>query len=338
MLLPSQSLESEPSICAAMSSRIHRSVMIDEVVRGLGAARGGLFFDGTLGLGGHSEALLRSHPAARVIGVDRDREAVDEARRRLAEFGARFDGEQLDFREAPSFLRGRGVEQLGGALLDLGVSSIQLEDRGRGFSFQLDGPLDMRMDRRQRTTAEHFVNQLPEGELADLIYRYGEESASRRIARHIVRARADGPIETTRQLATIVLRAVPAPRRTHIHPATKTFQALRIAVNEELRGLDDFVLEIIRMLSPGARLAVISFHSLEDRIIKESFRRATGQCQCAARVPPGRVSERCPGCGAEDLVQILTRKPLQPSAGEIEQNTRARSAKMRICERLLVEA
>lgn len=321
-----------------MSLGIHRSVMVREVLQALRPERGGLFFDGTVGSGGHTEALLLYDPAIRVIAVDRDEEAIASARGRLRGFGGRFEAVHLDCREAPTVLRTRGINQLDGALLDLGVSSLQLEDPNRGFSFQSEGPLDMRMDRRQPLTARQLVNGLPEEELSDLLYKLGEERDARRIARQIVRARAQRGIETTRQLVEIVAQAVRYRHRSQIHPATKTFQAIRIAVNEELRGLGELLHELVRLLGPGARLAVISFHSLEDRIVKRSFRLAAGECQCPSQRSYPRMEGRCPICGAERLAEMVPRKPIRPSAEEIETNPRVRSAKLRVCERRLARA
>ncbi|MBI4469710.1 MAG: 16S rRNA (cytosine(1402)-N(4))-methyltransferase RsmH [Acidobacteria bacterium] len=317
-----------------MTALVHRSVMVDEIIQALQPNLGGLIMDGTVGGGGHSEALLEAHPSVRVIGLDRDAEAIETAARRLARFGDRFQAFHLDYREAPEFLAARGVVSLDGALLDLGLSSGQVDDPARGFSFQLEGPLDMRMDRRQMVTARQLVNELTEKELSDLIFRYGEEPAARRIARQIVRAREEQPIETTRALAAIVARASRPFSRQRIHPATRTFQAIRIAVNHELDGLCELIKALIPMIAPGRRLAVIAFHSMEDRIVKQSFRWADGECQCRVGLFDLQPADRCPVCGAGRRVKILTRRPILPSSGEVERNPRSRSAKLRVCERM----
>ncbi len=263
--------------------------------------------DGTVGLGGHAAALLRaSAPDGRLLGLDRDTETLERARRALEIFGARARLEAGDYRQIPERL---GHERAQGVLLDLGVSSAQLDDAERGFSFQADGPLDMRMDRRQGETAAEVVNHLPEKELADLIYAYGEERRSRRIARAIVRARERAPLRTTTELAEVVRRASPVRRgaRRGLHPATRTFQALRIHVNRELEGLGEALERIAGCLAPEGRLAVIAFHSLEDRAVKTTFR---------------ELSRR--GC------RLVTKKPVRPSETETRENPRARSARLRV--------
>jgi 16S rRNA (cytosine1402-N4)-methyltransferase len=272
-----------------------------------------------------------------VIGVDRDDEAIRAATQRLSHFGGRFRAVQAHFKEIGDVLTRLGIDQVSGILVDLGVSSMQLEQVERGFSFQHEGPLDMRMDRRQTRTAADLVNTLPEKELADLIYRFGEERSSRRIARAIVHERARQPIETTTRLAAVVARACRGPQRGRIHPATRTFQALRIAVNNELEGLDTFIKSAIDLLKPEGRLAVISFHSLEDRIIKRSFRLYAGQCQCStegAFFQMDTPQDGCPRCGAQRLVQVITFKPVTPTETEVIMNPRARSAKLRAVRKL----
>jgi 16S rRNA (cytosine1402-N4)-methyltransferase len=306
--------------------QLHRPVMLKEALAYLAAADGGLFIDATLGLGGHTEALLRASPLGRVIGLDRDAEAMELARRRLAEFGARFEAVHTDYRQIKRVLLEKKIESVAGLLADLGVSSFQLETPERGFSFQAGAwPLDMRMDRTQRVTAADLVNGLGERELADLIWAYGEERASRRIARRIVEARARAPIVTTAQLADLVVRAIGHAGR--IHPATRTFQALRIAVNRELEGLEDFVADAVDLLEPNGRLVIITFHSLEDRLIKRAFKFQSGECLCPPQQPDCR-------CGATRRVELLTRKAVRPSDDEIENNPRARSAKLRACRKL----
>ena len=265
---------------------------------------GGLWVDGTVGLGGHAAAVLRATaPDGRLRGFDRDGETLARARETLAPFGDRARLEQADYREIPERL---GEARADGILLDLGISSVQLDDPERGFSFQTDGPLDMRMDRQEGETAADLVNHLPEKELADLIYAFGEERASRPIARGIVRARDRAPIRTTAELADIVRRAAPYSRRRGFHPATRTFQALRIGVNRELDGLGEALEQIAGCLAPTGRMAVIAFHSLEDRAVKITFRALAGRGYT-----------------------ILTRKPLRPSETETRSNPRARSARLR---------
>jgi len=264
--------------------------------------------DGTVGLGGHAAAILRaSAPDGRLLGLDRDGETLARAKEALAPFGERARLEQGDFREIPRRL---GSERASGILVDLGISSAQLDDPERGFSFQADGPLDMRMDRERGETAADFVNRLPERDLADLIYQYGEERASRRIARAIVAARDREPIRTTRALAEIVRRASPRSGRPGLHPATRTFQALRIHVNRELEGLGPALEAAARCLAPQGRLAVIAFHSLEDREAKTTLRAL-----------------------AREGFRLLTKKPIRPGEDEVRRNPRARSARLRVLAR-----
>lgn len=309
----------------------HRPVLLNESLRLLAPERGGLFLDATLGLGGHSEAILEAAPDARVVGFDRDSEALAFATNRLARFGPRFRAVHSDFREAAGVLAGAGEREVSGVLADLGVSSLQFDSPARGFSFRHDAPLDMRMDAGgDEETAAELLARLPEEEIARIIYEYGEERRSRRIARWIVQRREEGrPVETTKDLADMVARAAGHKQRgeQRIHPATRTFQALRIAVNRELEGLGEFVEASIDLLTAGGRLAVISFHSLEDRIVKHTLRRLAGGCECDSRAPV------CT-CGARRAVEILTRRPVVASEGELEENPRARSAKLRACEKL----
>lgn len=310
---------------------IHRPVMPVESLACLDAGKGGLFIDATLGLGGHTELILQASPGNRVIGFDRDAEAIELAKQRLAEFSGRFEAVHSDYRQVKTVLREKGIEPVAGILADLGVSSFQFDTLERGFSFKTDGqtdaPLDMRMDRSQGQTAADLVNELSERELADVIFEYGEERASRRIARAIIAARAKAAITTTRQLAELVVRAVHQQGHWKIHPATRTFQALRIAVNRELEGLDQFVADAVDLLEPGGRLAIIAFHSLEDRIIKQSFRFQSGICVCPSSQPVCQ-------CGTAKRVDVLTRKAIQSSEAEIAENPRARSAKLRACQKL----
>lgn len=291
----------------------HVPVLLTETLGYLRPERGGLFVDCTVGLGGHTHALLEAG-ASRVIGFDRDTRALDIARTRLAGWGDRVELVHTDYRAFDAVLDARGVRTVDGALADLGVSSMQLDSEGRGFSFQRDEPLDMRMDTSQGPTVADLLAATHERDLADIIYQYGEERHSRRIARAIVEARIEAPIVGTGQLATIVRRAVPHRGYQRIDPATRTFQALRIWVNRELDGLDRFIESLIQRLAVGARLVAISFHSLEDRIVKHTL----------------RAFER----GAVQAIQILTKKPIVAGDAELDRNPRARSAKLRAAERV----
>ncbi|HEX8352915.1 MAG TPA: 16S rRNA (cytosine(1402)-N(4))-methyltransferase RsmH [Pyrinomonadaceae bacterium] len=307
----------------------HRPVLLFEAVNLLAPERGGLFVDATLGLGGHSEALLEASPDTRVLGIDLDREAIRLASERLARFGTRFRAAHANFREIERVLEDAGEREADGILADLGVSSLQFDSPERGFSFRHDAPLDMRMDAGGAgETAAELLERLPEEEIARVIYEYGEERKSRRIARWIVERRERGePLRTTAELAGLVARAVGYKRGDRIHPATRTFQALRIAVNGELEGLDQFVETAVGLLQTQGRLAVISFHSLEDRVVKRALRRLSGYCECDRRVPA------C-ACGARKAVEVLTRRPQTPNEQEVEDNPRARSAKLRACLKL----
>ncbi len=307
----------------------HRPVLLHETVQLLAPERGGLFVDATLGLGGHSEAILQASPQARVVGIDRDREALEYARRRLALYEARCRLVHADFREIERVLAEAGAQAASGVLADLGVSSLQFDTAARGFSFRHSAPLDMRMDARgDEETAAELLARLPEEEIARIIFEYGEERKSRRIARLIVERREEGrPVETTVELAELVARAVGYKRTDRIHPATRTFQALRIAVNRELEGLSEFIETAVDLLQPQGRLCVISFHSLEDRIVKRTLRRLSGQCECNPRAP------LCT-CGARRAVELLTRKPVTATDAEVSENPRARSAKLRAARKL----
>ena len=295
-----------------MADRVHEPVLTAEVMALLAAERGGLFVDCTVGLGGHTQALLEAG-ASKVLGLDRDRDALRMAGERLNAFGERVELVHADYRDLPRVLDERGVAGVAGALADLGVSSMQLDAEGRGFSFRRDEPLDMRMDRSQGPTAADLLRQAGEEELANVIFEHGEERYSRRIARAIVAARRTTEIATTGQLAQLVRRAVPHRGYQRIDPATRTFQALRIWVNRELEQLDEFLGTACSRLLTGARLVVITFHSLEDRIVKHAFR----------ALAQGRAA-----------LQVLTKRPIVPGDAEIERNPRARSAKLRAIERL----
>jgi 16S rRNA (cytosine1402-N4)-methyltransferase len=306
-------------------------VLLAESVGYLAPERGGLFVDATLGLGGHSEALLEAAAPVRVLGIDRDPEALQFAHGRLAGFGERFRAVRANFKEIAGVLRDAGEREVSGVLADLGVSSLDAAERG--FSFRHHAPLDMRMDAQgDEETAAELLARLPEEEIARIIFEYGEERKSRKIARWIVERREAGrAIQTTSELADLVARAVGYKRTDRIHPATRTFQALRIAVNQELEGLEAFLEASVDLLQPSGRLVVISFHSLEDRIVKRALRRLAGQCECDRRLPV------CT-CGARRAVEILTRRPVTPTEAELNENPRARSAKLRACRKLEIVA
>lgn len=291
--------------------------------------RGGVFVDATLGMGGHSELILQSSPESRVIGFDQDAEALELATRRLKPFGDRFKGVRANFESIAQVLSDLGITEADGILADLGVSSLQLDKPERGFSLRHDAPLDMRMNVSDgRETAAQLLAGHSEQDLADIIYRFGEERASRKIARRIVERRKAGrPVETTAELAELVRSVVRVGPKERTHPATRTFQALRIAVNDELGVLKAFIDRAIDVLAADRVLAIITFHSLEDRIVKQAFQVASGKCQCPPRIP------QCV-CGARRKVEILTRKPVTAGADETERNPRARSAKLRAVRRV----
>ncbi len=306
----------------------HRPVLLKETLNYLVPERGGLFVDCTVGLGGHSEAILKSSPDTRILGLDLDPAALEYSRQRLAPFGQRFRAVHANFRKIETVLREAGEGEAAGILVDLGVSSLQFDSPERGFSFRFDAPLDMRMDPATGPTAADLLQQLPEAEIARIIFDFGEERHSRRIARRIVERREQGqPVMTTAELAELVRVAVGSRKRQQIHPATRTFQALRIAVNNELEGLGQFVETAVDLLTPEGRFVAISFHSLEDRIVKRELRRLSGQCECPPRLPV------C-SCGARKVIEILTRRPVAPSDREVHENPRARSAKLRAARKL----
>ena len=312
----------------------HRPVLLRETMELLAPERGGLFVDCTVGLGGHSESILEAAPETRVVGIDRDASALSSAGERLARFQDRFRLVHADFRELDRILNDLGETEPAGILADLGVSSLQFDSPTRGFSFRFDAPLDMRMDAEgSEETAADLLLRLSEEEIAAIIFNYGEERNSRRIARWIVENREQGKaITTTRELADLVARAAGKRKNWQIHPATRTFQALRIAVNRELENLAQFVSTAIDLLQVDGRFAVISFHSLEDRIMKQELRRLSGYCQCDARSRSGFCT-----CGAKRVVEILTKRPVVPDEFEIEINPRSRSAKLRACRKLVPE-
>lgn len=304
--------------------------MPDEVVRFLAPKPGGIYLDGTLGGGGHAALIAeRCIPEGGVlIGIDQDREALEAAGRRLAGYESGVRLLHGNFSELERHLATLGIERLDGFLLDLGVSSHQLDSAGRGFSFQQDAPLDMRMDTSSGATAAELLNGLPEQELERIIRDYGEERWARRIAAFIVKARGTAPLERTLQLADIVKGAIPKAKwEERIHPATRTFQALRIAVNRELESLEQGLRAAIERLNPEGRGVVISFHSLEDRIVKQTFRDYASGCICPRHLP------LCV-CGRKPRVRLLTGRPVTATEEEIAGNPRARSAKLRAIEKL----
>jgi 16S rRNA (cytosine1402-N4)-methyltransferase len=308
----------------------HRPVLLEEAVAALQPRPGGRYLDGTFGGGGHTRALLEaSAPDGIVLALDADPAAVDRAFALQQDPGVaeRLIPVRANFADLADVVRERGISPLDGILLDLGLSSFQLDQPERGFAFRQEGPLDMRFDPDQGTPASELVNTLPERELADLIWRYGEEPGSRRIAQAITRERKHAPIETTTRLAAIVAGALGGRRGRDIHPATRTFQALRIATNEELTALEAALLGVLDVLAPGGRLVVISFHSLEDRIVKRFIERESSGCVCPPEIPI------CV-CGHSPRLHKITRRAVRPDAAERNANPRARSAVLRVAERL----
>jgi 16S rRNA (cytosine1402-N4)-methyltransferase len=309
---------------AVQAENVHASVLLAETIELLAPKPGDVFVDATLGLGGHTQALLETEATLRVIGIDQDIEAMQLAKERLKQFGDRVEFRQGNFADIRKL-----ADSADGILADLGVSSLQFDSETRGFSFRFDAPLDMRMDAEgEDETAAELLERLSEEEIANIIYGYGEERFSRRIARRIVERRNSGsPVRTTKELAELVERSVPRKPKDKIHPATKTFQALRIAVNRELEVLERFLKDSIDLLRPNGRLAIISFHSLEDRMVKQAFLKASGKCQCPPRIP------QCI-CGAAKQVEILTKKPITAGDDELDVNPRSRSAKLRAVRKL----
>ena len=308
----------------------HQPVLMNQTLNSLKLRPGGVYLDGTLGGGGHTEAILQAaEPDGTVIGLDQDDEALAAASQRLKPFGERFCPIRANFAEMEQVLAAEGIAGLDGVLLDIGVSSHQLDEPDRGFSYMQDGPLDMRMDRRGGQTAADLVAELSESELANLIYRYGEEKFSRRIARRIVEQRAQTPIESTKQLAELISAAIPAAqrRKEKQHPAKRTFQALRIAVNDELGVLERGLVAAFASLKSGGRLSVITFHSLEDRIVKNYFAGLAKGCECPPEFPV------CV-CGKQPQALLITRHPQTATEDELQSNPRARSAKLRTVEKL----
>ena len=307
----------------------HKSVLLEECMEGLNIHPQGIYIDGTAGGAGHSKEIAsRLGEGGRLIALDQDEAAIRTATERLSVFGDRATVVRSNFREVGSVCEMLGIEQIDGMLLDLGVSSYQLDTAERGFSYQADAPLDMRMDMRNELTAYHVVNEYSEERIKRILFDYGEERFSGRIASAILKARGSSPIRTTGELVRIVKSAIPAAARDggH-HPAKRTFQALRIEVNSELDVIEPAIQAAVRMLRPGGRIAIITFHSLEDRIVKQTFADLASGCTCPKSFPV------CV-CGKKPLVKVITRKPILPSEAELNENPRSRSAKLRVAERL----
>ena len=302
----------------------HIPVLYQDIIHALQPRSGGSYVDCTLGAGGHAQGILEaSQPDGKLLGLDLDPQAIAIAEKRLASFGERVRIERASYVEISRVLESIGWKGVNGIVFDLGVSSMQFDTPERGFSFQQEAPLDMRFGPDSPISAAELVNQMSEAELAEIIFRYGEDRNARRIARAIVRAR---PLETTRQLAAVVAGAGGA--RDHLHPATRTFQALRIAVNEELKSIETALPQAVQALNKGGRVAVISFHSLEDRIVKDYINQESTDCLCPPRQP------QCT-CGHKASLKKITRKPIVPAEAEIAENPRARSAKLRIAEKIV---
>jgi len=324
-------LEQEAGLSGEGGGRgfFHQPVMLEEVLASLKPKPGGIYVDCTVGGGGHSREVLRlTAPGGCLIGLDRDPYALEHARQYLADYRQRATLVKENFIRLPQVLKELGITAVDGILYDLGVSSAQLETAQRGFSYMTDGPLDMRMDPEEPVTARQLVNNLPEAELANLIWRYGEERWAKRIAAFIVREREYGSIETTGHLVNVIKQAIPARgRRQGPHPAKRTFQALRIAVNRELDVLAQALKEAVAFLKPEGRLCVITFHSLEDRIVKESFRKMAASCTCPPDFPVCVCSSRA-------RLRLVAPHFLTPPAMEVERNPRSRSARLRVAEKV----
>jgi len=307
----------------------HESVLEREVIQNLNLLGGSLIVDGTLGDGGHTELLLKNTTSVRVLGIDRDMRAIERAEKRLAPFRDRITLVHGNFSDIKTILKKINVMNVDGLLLDLGVSSPQLDLPDRGFSFMRNGPLDMRMDSSQKITAADLLVELPDEELVSVIKEYGEERFSKKIVRAIRQAQKQSAIKTTLQLSNIISSVIHASRQTKIHPATRTFQALRIAVNGELEHIKKTLRDSVDVLRESARVIVISFHSLEDRIVKNFFKTEEKGCVCPPKIPI------C-SCGHKQRLKIITRKPIVPAVEEVRRNSRASSAKLRVAERVYV--
>lgn len=305
----------------------HYSVMLTETIEGLAVKPDGIYVDGTLGGAGHSSVIASKLTSGRLIGIDQDGDAIEAATKRLEPYKERVTIVRDNYENIPSVLNRLGIEKVNGILLDLGVSSYQLDTAERGFSYMADAPLDMRMDDRMEKTAGDIVNGYSESELFHIIRDYGEDSFAKNIAKHIVQKRAEKPIETTGELVEIIKQSIPAKiRMSGGHPAKKTFQAIRIELNRELQVLSDSLSEMTERLAPGGRLCIITFHSLEDRIVKNAFKKAENPCIC----PPGLPV--CV-CGRKPVGKIITKHPIVPGEKELNENSRSASAKLRIFEK-----
>ena len=306
----------------------HKSVLLEETIDGLRVKPDGIYVDGTLGGAGHAQEVCRRLSAkGRFIGIDQDQDAIVAASERLSAYGDRVQIIRSNYCYMANELKNLGIQKVDGIVLDLGVSSYQLDNEERGFTYRVDAPLDMRMDQRQKMTARDIVNDYSESELYRVIRDYGEDRFAKNIAKHIVAERAKGPIETTGQLNEIISHAIPMKiQKTSGHPSKRTFQALRIELNHELDVLRDTLDDMIDLLNPGGRLCIITFHSLEDRIVKSSFRKNENPCICPSHFPV------CV-CGNVSKGKVITRKPILPSEEELAVNSRSKSAKLRIFER-----
>lgn len=305
----------------------HYSVLLKETIENLNIKENGIYADGTLGGGGHSlEILKRLSKEGKHFGIDQDDAAIEAAGERLSDYRDRLTLIRSNYCNMKTVLSEHGVEKVDGIVLDLGVSSYQLDTEERGFSYRFDSPLDMRMDRRQSLTAKEIVNEYPEMELYRIIRDYGEDQFAKNIAKHIAQARMEKPIETTGELNEIIKAAIPAKMRQNGHPSKKTFQAIRIALNRELEVLQDSLDMMIELLNPGGRLCIITFHSLEDRIVKSAFKKAENPCTCPPEFPV------CV-CGKKPLGKVITKKPVLPSEEELSENSRSKSAKLRVFEK-----
>lgn len=306
----------------------HKSVLLEETVNGLNIKPDGIYVDGTLGGGGHAyEVCKQLNDKGRFIGIDQDEAAIEAASARLSDFGERVTIVRSNYCDMKLRLQELGIDKVDGIVLDLGVSSYQLDTAERGFSYRVDAPLDMRMDRRQTLTAKDIVNDYSEMDLFRIIRDYGEDKFAKNIAKHIVLEREKGPIETTGQLIEIIKRAIPMKfQKTSGHPAKRTFQAIRIELNRELDVLRDNLDEMIELLNEGGRICIITFHSLEDRIVKSIYKKNEDPCTCPSHFPV------CV-CGNVSKGKVITRKPILPSEEELEENSRSKSAKLRIFER-----
>lgn len=306
----------------------HVSVLLNECIEGLNIKENGIYVDGTLGGAGHSSEIVKRLKTGRLIGIDQDTDAINAATKRLEPYKDRVTLVHDNFSNIKAVFAQLGIEKADGFLLDIGVSSHQLDEAERGFSYMQDAPLDMRMNSESDFSAYNVVNEYSEDELNNVIFKYGEERWAKRIAQFIVEARKQKPIETTFELVDIIKKAVPkGARKDGPHPAKRTFQAIRIEVNGELEILEKTIDDMTELLNPGGRLCIITFHSLEDRIVKNAFRKQENPCTCPPEFPV------CV-CGKKPLAKVITRKPILPSEEELEENHRSRSAKLRILERI----